>query len=317
MRKLVPEALRRCEVEVFVSPGAYICGEEVAFWKPLRVAAAQPRNSPPDIRTNGLFDKPTVVNNVETLAWAPAVILRDQGQWYRDTSLRFFSVSGDVQRPGVFEVPTSTTLGELLGAEFAGGMRPSHELHAVAASGPSGGFLPRFLDADRLRQAFQAKLASLTKRSKYEAERLDKVIARLLPAETKQLDVLELPLDVGLFRALDLALGAGIVVYGVEPGQRPRMLRHALNCLEFFEKESCGKCVPCRLGCQQLVHLAGKLNDAGAKDIVGAAARNLALLMEATSICGLGRAASNPLTSYLDHFGDELLDSEARRASEE
>jgi NADH:ubiquinone oxidoreductase subunit F (NADH-binding)/NADH:ubiquinone oxidoreductase subunit E len=305
-RRQVPEAFRRCELDVFVSPGAYICGEESALLEVIEGKRAQPRNSPPDIRTNGLFDKPTVVNNVETLAWVPAIVLRDQGQWYRDLSLRFFSISGDVHRPGVFEVPMMTTLGELI-ERHAGGLPEKWKLHAVAASGPSGGFLPCRLDAERLRSTFQSRLPALAARSRTEADRLSAIVAKLLPAEQDRLDIRQLPLDVGLFRAFDLALGAGIVVYGKPPGQCRRLLPLALNCLEFFAKESCGKCVPCRLGCQQLVHLAGSLRtERPPLEAIGTEVRSLARVMEATSICGLGRAASNPLTSFLDYFGDEL-----------
>jgi NADH:ubiquinone oxidoreductase subunit F (NADH-binding) len=246
------------------------------------------------------------VNNVETLAWVPAVVMRQEGKWYRDTSLRFFSVSGDVKTPGVHEVPITVTLGGLID-QCCGGLLPEHELHAVATSGPSGGFLPRLLNAGALRHAFAAKLPALTKRSPRDAERLSGLMERLLPEGKLELEVRELPLDVGLFRALDLALGAGIVVYGRGPKRTPRMLDQALNCLSFFAKESCGKCVPCRLGCQQLLYLAGRLKS-GASSAANSAGtvRGLARVMETMSICGLGRAASNPLTSFLDYFGAEL-----------
>jgi NADH:ubiquinone oxidoreductase subunit F (NADH-binding) len=123
------------------------------------------------------------------------------------------------------------------------------------------------------------------------------------------LSVLDMPLDVALFRTLELSLGAGIVVYGARPGERPSMLEHARNCLEFFAKESCGKCVPCRLGCQQLVHFVDRLQQPGGTPSRQAAAqtvRELAQVMEITSICGLGRAASTPFLTWLEHFPNEL-----------
>src|SRR5437588_11692480 len=126
-------------MEVFTSPGLYICGEESALIEVIEGKRAQPRNQPPDIRNNGLFDQPTLVNNVETFAWVPALLLREPHGWFRDTPRRFFSVSGDVRRPGVFEVPWRCTLGRLV--ELAGGMRAGLGFGAVAPSGPAGGFL--------------------------------------------------------------------------------------------------------------------------------------------------------------------------------
>src|SRR5262249_12904463 len=111
-RGQVPRALQAFPLEVFVSPGLYICGEESALIEVIEGKRAQPRNQPPDIRNNGLFDQPTLVNNVETLAWVPYLLLREPRDAFRKTPRRFFSLSGDVQRPGVFEVPSSCTLGQ-------------------------------------------------------------------------------------------------------------------------------------------------------------------------------------------------------------
>lgn len=301
----LPEALRRFPLEVFVSPGAYICGEETALLEAIEGRRAQPRNTPPEIRTIGLFDKPTLVNNVETFAWLPATLLKDRGKWYKQAGLRFFSLSGDVQRPGVYEVSSQTTLGQLL-REHAGGLSEGLSLQAVASSGPSGGFLPRRLRAAALQQALARNLPGLRERDQKTAARVQSFCDRVLPDGAADLDVLDLELDVALFRALDQALGAGIVVYGERPGKGSAMLGHALNCLEFFAKESCGKCAPCRLGCQQLVELASRLGDHPSPPDrlreIEPTVRTLAQVMEVTSICGLGRVAANPFLTFLDHF---------------
>jgi formate dehydrogenase beta subunit len=300
----VPLAMARCPIEVFVSPGAYICGEESALLEAIEGRRAQPRNAPPEIRTNGLFDKPTLVNNVETLAWVPSILLR-KGEWYRQAGLRFFSISGDLNRPGVYEVSIQTTLGQLIN-ERAGGVSGGLTLQAVATSGPSGGFLPRYLKADDLRAALARNLPGLRDRGPAEANRVEAFAKRALPEGVERLDVLDLELDVALFRALELALGAGIVVYGGRPGETVDMLGHALNNLEFFHKESCGKCVPCRLGCEQLVKFTRELHRSGAAaqglEMIEPVVRELADVMEQTSICGLGRVAANPLIAFLDHF---------------
>src|SRR5439155_515108 len=101
-------------LEMFVSPGGYIQGEESALLEALEDRRGEPRNKPPFPVAEGLFGKPTVINNVETLAWVPAIVLRG-GEWYRAagvrgaTGLRLVSVSGDVNRPGVYEVPFGQT----------------------------------------------------------------------------------------------------------------------------------------------------------------------------------------------------------------
>ena len=106
-------------VEVFVSPGGYICGEQSALIEAMEDRRGEPRNKPPQLETNGLYDKPTLVSNVETFAWVPAIVLkaangmRDQGV-HGARGLRFFSICGDVNRPGVYEVPIGLTLGELI-----------------------------------------------------------------------------------------------------------------------------------------------------------------------------------------------------------
>jgi NADH:ubiquinone oxidoreductase subunit F (NADH-binding)/NADH:ubiquinone oxidoreductase subunit E len=298
-RQIVPEAVRRCPLEVFTSPGLYICGEESALIEVIEGKRAQPRNQPPTIRENGLFDEPTVVNNVETYAWVPAILLRQPADWYQNEPLRFFSISGDVQQSGVFEVPFRCTLGELI--EMAGGMDKGLVFHAAATSGPSGGFLPATIDAEKARQALDRAIPGLGDYDPY-----GRVAEFRKTVTGERLELLKLPLNVNAFRAMGLALGAAIVVYGSGPGRPISMLEQALNCLEFFEKESCGKCVPCRLGCQQLVHFASELQHRRVSlPQVADTVRTLAGVMKVTSICGLGRAASTPFATWLEHFQDE------------
>jgi formate dehydrogenase beta subunit len=272
-------------IGIFVSPGGYIQGEETALLEAMEDRRGEPRNKPPFPVTHRLYNRPTVINNVETLAWVPAIILRG-GEWYRGqgvngaTGLRFVSVSGDVNRPGVYEVPFGQSVRELV-FHTAGGLRDGQRLKAVATSGPSGGFLPAFLPADRLPDPF--------------------VKARL-PAGAPGLDVLDLTLDFGTLAALGGLLGAAFVVYG----ERADMVEQALNCVEFYRNETCGKCVPCRVGSQKLVEMTGAM-------LQGRFARpdlplvgDLAQAMTLTSICGLGQVAANPLTSVLKYFPEDL-----------
>ncbi len=149
------------ELEVFVSPGNYICGEQTALIEAMEDKRAEPRIRPPELQTNGYRNQPTLLNNVETFAWVPAIMLRASGEWFASQGVRtgpwigaddaqkmkgkrLFSISGDVLRPGVYEVPTGISLGELID-QHAGGMAEGKELVAVALSGPSGGLLPRHI----------------------------------------------------------------------------------------------------------------------------------------------------------------------------
>jgi NADH:ubiquinone oxidoreductase subunit F (NADH-binding) len=298
-RDIVPEALERCDMEVFTSPGLYICGEESALIEVIEGKRAQPRNQPPTIRENGLFDQPTLVNNVETFAWVPSILLSQPADWYKNEPLRFFSISGDVAKPGVFEVPFRCTLGELI--QMAGGMRDGLEFRAIAPSGPSGGFLPPTLDAERARGSLDRAIPGLGDYDPYK-----RVAAFRQTVTGDKLNVVDLPLNVNAWRAMGLSLGAAIIIYGGKKGQPSPMLEHTLNLLQFFEKESCGKCVPCRLGCQQLVHFASELqNKRVPLAEVDSTVRTLAGVMKVSSICGLGRAASAPFSTWLQYFRDE------------
>ncbi|HJT78276.1 MAG TPA: NADH-ubiquinone oxidoreductase-F iron-sulfur binding region domain-containing protein [Gemmataceae bacterium] len=273
------------ELEVYVSPGGYICGEETALLEAMEDHRAEPRNKPPFPTTNGLFNKPTVINNVETLSWVPAIVLRG-GAWYRDqgtngaTGLRFVSISGDVNRPGVYEVPFGQTVRELV-MDTAGGMRDGQRLAAIAPSGPSGGFLPAVLKAENLPAKF---------------------VKDRLPAGATTYDVLDLPLDLGTLGAIGSMLGAAFVVVG----DRTPIVEMALNCVRFFKNESCGKCVPCRVGSQKLTGMIEQmLNGQFPRELLGLV-DELATAMYSTSICGLGQVAANPMTSVLRHFRGDL-----------
>jgi NADH:ubiquinone oxidoreductase subunit F (NADH-binding) len=234
---------------------------------------------------NGLYGKPTVINNVETLCWVPSIVLNG-GEWYRDqgingaTGLRFVSISGDVAKPGVYEVPFGLTVRDLI-FKYAGGMRDGQKLKAIAPSGPSGGFLPAVLKAENLPPKF---------------------VREKIAAGVTTYDVLDLPLDLNTLGAIGSMLGAAFVVYG----DRADMVENALNCVQFYRNESCGKCVPCRMGSQKLVDMITQmLNGQFPPQHLGVV-DELAQTMGITSICGLGQVAPNPITTVIKHFRDEL-----------
>jgi len=134
------------DLEVFVSPGGYICGEESALIEAIEGHRAEPRNKPPFPGQAGLWQKPTVINNVETFINVPQILARGV-EWFvaqgagGSRGLKFVGVSGHVARPGIFEVPMGTSMGDVI-FKHAGGLRGGRALKAFAPSGPSSGYLP-------------------------------------------------------------------------------------------------------------------------------------------------------------------------------
>ena len=303
-------------VSVFVSPGGYICGEQSALIEAMSDRRGEPRNMPPKLETNGLEDMPTLVSNVETFAWVPNIILNGGAAYAAEgvngwKGRRLFSVSGDVKRPGVYEVPMGMTLRELIyGEQYCQGIAGDRPLKGFAPSGPSGGFLPAKLTAgaglprDHVNNKSWQALAS----------------RRGLDANASEIDILDLELELNLFRALSptQALGAGLVVYA----EGRDMAEQALNSLEFFRNESCGKCVPCRLGSQKMVSLGANLIDGQIspeqwKNELVPMFSELGKAIEMASICGLGRSVPQPLRTAINYFGDDVTKhlSEAKPAA--
>jgi formate dehydrogenase beta subunit len=252
------------ELEIFVSPGGYICGEGSAQLEAIEGKRAEPRNKPPNSATVGLWQKPTALNNVETFANVPQ-ILANGVDWYKSqgrdgaAGLKFIGVSGDVQRPGVFEIPMGTPVSEaILG--LAGGPRGGKAVKAFSPSGAASGFLPfpKFKDTH---------------------------------------------LDFKSMRAAGTMLGSGAIVVLDETRC---VLDMTLNAIIFFRNESCGKCVPCRVGSQKLVDiLMGWTRGKGTEaDLL--LVTDLAETMEQTSICGLGQFVPYPITTALKHFREEI-----------
>lgn len=317
-------------VEVFESPGGYICGEQSALLEAMEDRRAQPRNRPPELGSNGLWDKPTAVNNVETLAWAPYIATRGgaayaAGGWRvpgREglgfKGRRLFSVSGDVKRPGVYEVPIGLPLGELLDSpKYCGGVRGG--LKAVATSGPSGGLLPARLPVDPKALArLEDGLRRIRERSPADADLMAWFAETHLPAGATHLDLRAVPLDLNFFRHLasvlrlpvEPMLGAGLGVYSAGAD----VLEQAVVFTRFYRNESCGKCVPCRIGSQKLYQLGTSLltrrglGTLTPTELEATTADVLAVgkAMQQTSICGLGYVAPIPLSTALVYFRPDV-----------
>ena len=258
------------DLEVFVSPGGYICGEESALLEAIEGKRAEPRNKPPFPGTNGLWNQPTVINNVETFTFATVILARGP-EWFKtqgkngSAGRKFVGVSGDVNRPGVFEVPMGTKYSELI-YEHAGGILENRNLLAFAPSGPSSGYLPA--------------------------------------------SMVDLPLDWNAVAAAGSMVGSGAIVVCAE-GRC--MLDMALNAVRFYRNESCGKCVPCRMGSQKMVEMLTGWTEGRSSDGDRQLLEELSSAMKLTSICGLGQVVPVPIASVLKHFPDVVANHLDRR----
>lgn len=244
------------DIEIRRGAGAYICGEETALFNSIEGFRGEPRNKPPFPTEVGLFGKPTLVNNVETLINVLDIIL-EGGDAYaaigteQSTGTKLFCSSGHVGRPGVYEVPFGTTLRELI--NHAGGVAGTGELQAVLLGGAAGTFLTP--------------------------------------------DELDIPLTFEATRAAGTTLGSGVVMLFDDTVNMQNVL---LRIAAFFRDESCGQCVPCRVGTVRQEELLHRLV---AEKTIGSVESEIHLLndvgqaMRDASICGLGQTASSAIES--------------------
>ena len=215
-----------------------------------------PRHRPPYVAQMGIFGRPTLVNNVETLYWIPAILEKGPA-WFAGQGkngakgMRSYSVSGHVAKPGVVLTAAGTTASELIA--LCGGMAPGHMFKGYLPGGASGGILP----------------ASMA----------------------------DIPLDFGQLEKHGCFVGSHAVVI---LSDKDNMKEVALNLMRFFEDESCGQCTPCRNGTEKAVKLMAQ--PVWDKPLLA----DLGQVMRDASICGLGQAASNPLTSVIKFFPDDL-----------
>jgi NADH:ubiquinone oxidoreductase subunit F (NADH-binding)/NADH:ubiquinone oxidoreductase subunit E len=247
---------RRLQVEIFTSPGGYILGEESALLECMEGHRGEPRNKPPFPGLYGLYGKPTLMNSVETFADVP-VILERGAEWWKGQGvngamgLKFFAVSGHVERPDVYCVRAGSTARDLI--ELAGGVTEGREVGAIQPGGASSNFLG-----------------------------------------PGQLDV---PLDWKPLQEAGSMLGSGAVIVLAEGTD---LLAAGTNVLRFFRNESCGKCVPCRVGSAKAHAMLSELleQDGGVEDVPGEITQ-LEETLRKTSICGLGQVALGPVLSVI------------------
>ncbi|MDQ1507092.1 MAG: NADH-quinone oxidoreductase subunit, partial [Actinomycetota bacterium] len=250
------------DVEIRRGAGAYICGEETAIFNSIEGYRGEPRNKPPFPVESGLFGRPTLVNNVETLVNVLPILTGGAATYAavgteRSSGPKLFCVSGAVARPGVYEVPFGTTLRELL--DLAGGVTVGRSLRAVLLGGAAGAFVGP--------------------------------------------DGLDVPLTFEGAVAAGVTLGSGVVmVLDDTVDLAPFLLRIAA----FFRDESCGQCVPCRVGTvrqeEALERLITRRTLGGVEDELALLA-DIGQVMRDASICGLGQTAANAIASAIVTLG--------------
>ncbi len=250
------------DLEIRRGAGAYICGEETAIFNSIEGFRGEPRSKPPFPVESGVFQKPTAINNVETLVNVLDVIAKS-GPGFSETGTegstgtKLFCISGSIVRPGIYEVPFGGTLRELL--ELAGGVPAGREMQAILLGGAAGGFV--------------------------------------------RPDEIDLELSFEAVRAAQTTLGSGVVMVFDETANMLKMLQ---RIAAFFRNESCGQCVPCRVGTvrqqESLARLANNKPRGGVETELALIAE-VGQCMRDASICGLGQTASTAVESAITRLG--------------
>ena len=259
------------EIKIKMGAGAFVCGEETALIHSIEGKRGMPRPRPPFPASQGLFGKPTIINNVETLANIPTIIEKGE-EWYasigteKSKGTKVFALSGKVVLTGLVEIPMGTTVREVI-FDIAGGIKGGKKFKAVQIGGPSGGCITE--------------------------------------------ENLDIPIDYDSLLEVGAMMGSGGLVVMDEDTCMVDVAKFFMN---FIQRESCGKCIPCREGTRRMLEI---LEDITHKPTNGSShgalkrfkgitqMEKLAKVIKETSLCGLGQTAPNPVLSTLKWFRDE------------
>jgi len=250
------------DVDVRLGAGAFVCGEETALIQSIQGNRGEPTTKPPFPAEKGLWQQPTVVNNVETLANVPVIF--DKGpEWFanigteKSKGTKVFALAGKVNNVGLVEVPMGTTLRQLI-FEIGGGVRGGGKFKAAQSGGPSGGCIPeQFLDT---------------------------------------------PIDFQSLGQIGSMMGSGGMIV---MSDSDCMVNIARFYLEFIVEESCGRCVPCRVGTKRMLEILTDITKGKGTPEMLVELQSLAETVKDTALCGLGQTAPNPVLSTLRYFMDE------------
>jgi len=259
------------EIRIKEGAGAFVCGEETALIASIEGERGMPRTRPPFPAVSGLWGKPTIINNVETLANV-SLVLRHGAEWFAEygtdssKGTKTFALVGKVCHPGLVEVPLGITLREMI-FTIGGGVPGGKKFKAVQTGGPSGGCIP------------EGKI--------------------------------DMPIDYESLREVGAIMGSGGMVVMDED---TCMVDVARYFLDFTQKESCGKCVPCRLGTRQMLAILEDITAGRGRPGDPDLLRRIGESVKKSSLCGLGQTAPNPVLTTLRYFRDEYDAHILRRA---
>jgi NADH:ubiquinone oxidoreductase subunit F (NADH-binding)/(2Fe-2S) ferredoxin len=250
------------ELDIYLGAGAFVCGEETALMRSIEGKRGMPRPRPPFPAVKGLWDKPSVLNNVETLAQISPIIMNGSA-WYRSlgteksAGTKVFALTGAVNNVGLVEVPMGIPLRTII-FDIGGGIKKGKKYKSVQLGGPSGGCIPEHL--------------------------------------------LDIPVTYEDIVATGAIVGSGGMVV---MDDSTCMVGTAKFFLEFTADESCGKCTPCRVGTKILLDMLTDITQGKGREEDIATLEDLSRDIIATSLCGLGQTAPNPVLSTIRYFRDE------------
>ena len=253
------------ELEIRLGAGAFVCGEGSALTASIEGKRGMPRVKPPRTVEQGLFEKPTVLNNVETYANVP-MIINNGAAWYRSIGTegspgtKAFALTGNVNNTGLIEVPMGTPLRTII-YDIGGGLKGGAAFKGVQIGGPSGGCLVE--------------------------------------------EHLDVPLDFDQVKKHNAIIGSGGLVVMDE---NTCMVDVAKFFMGFTQRESCGKCGPCRIGTKRMLEILQKITEGKGEMEDLDKLEETAKFVRARSLCGLGKSAPLPVLSTLQNFRDEYLE---------
>lgn len=250
------------EIDLYQGAGAFVCGESTALMRSIEGKRGMPRPTPPNSVYQGLWNKPSVLNNVETFANVPYIITKG-AEWFasfgteRSKGTKAFALTGKVRNTGLIEVPMGMPLRDIIYG-IGGGIEGDRQLKAVQTGGPSGGCIP--------------------------------------------FSLIDTPVDFESLAKIGSIVGSGGMIVLDEDDC---MVSIAKYFLHFTQEESCGKCVPCRIGTKRLLEIMERLTAGKGRMEDLDLLEDLGGIVLESSLCGLGKAAPNPVLSTLKYFRDE------------
>jgi len=254
------------KIYTHLGAGAYICGEETAMLESIEGKRGQPRVRPPFPPSYGLYGKPTIVNNVETLTNVP-LILANGAEWYKSmgtadsAGVKIFSLSGRVRKPGNYELPFGTTFRELI-YTYGGGVQDSRKVKAIMPAGASSSLI--LVDDEK---------------------------------------ILDTPMDYATVRTLGADLGSASVIVVDDTVSMDWLINKTVH---FFRHESCGKCTPCREGTYWMSHLTERIHEGRASHADVDLLLNVAKQMQGKCLCALGEFSTMAVVTGIERFRQDF-----------